>query len=315
VNNIVAAYDGYFRVTLMCSKGVAYFENLDIDIDRTETVVTNTIETDVLNSSDYYPFGLRMVKNSAPSTDYRYGYQGDFAEEDKETGFNHFQLRQYDPVIGRWLIPDPARQYHSPYLAFGNNPVNRVDPDGGTDGVINVNGGPCKCSQVVEGRQVTFNSKYLGNTDMTMNDFADMIAIINPRNEYSSLSWMYIEQHGESLVSGVGAMQVFDWVGHSHGQIEVGALFHVNPGGSFAKGFMGLATSLATYLGIPLDRNMYRETLILAPQPPNLIGEVDTVSDRITPGLFRKVHTKWLRTDGTFKDSISYPKPQVNWAQ
>jgi RHS repeat-associated protein len=133
VNNITAAYDGYFRVTLSCSKGVAYFENLDIDIERTETVITNNIETDVLNSSDYYPFGLRMVKNSAPSTDYRYGYQGDFAEEDDETGFNHFEARDFDPVIGRWMNVDPYGQHWSPYLSMGNNPVSRVDPDGGFD--------------------------------------------------------------------------------------------------------------------------------------------------------------------------------------
>jgi RHS repeat-associated protein len=72
-----------------------------------------------------------MVKNSAPSTDYRYGYQGDFAEEDKETGFNHFELREYDPVIGRWMNVDPYRQYYSGYVGMGNNPVMGVDPDGG----------------------------------------------------------------------------------------------------------------------------------------------------------------------------------------
>jgi len=42
-------------------------------------------------------------------------------------------LRMYDAVIGRWLVPDPFRQYWSPYVAFGNNPVSRVDPDGGMD--------------------------------------------------------------------------------------------------------------------------------------------------------------------------------------
>jgi len=51
----------------------------------------------------------------------------------KETGWNHFELRMYDAVIGRWLVPDPFRQYWSPYVAFGNNPVSRVDPDGGMD--------------------------------------------------------------------------------------------------------------------------------------------------------------------------------------
>ena len=33
----------------------------------------------------------------------------------------------------RWLNPYPARQYHSPYLGMGNNPIIRIDPDGGAD--------------------------------------------------------------------------------------------------------------------------------------------------------------------------------------
>ena len=36
-----------------------------------------------------------------------------------------------DPVIGRWLSPDPMREFASPYAAMGNNPVNKTDPTGG----------------------------------------------------------------------------------------------------------------------------------------------------------------------------------------
>jgi hypothetical protein len=36
----------------------------------------------------------------------------------------------YDPGKGRWFAPDPARQYWSPYVGMGNNPVSLVDPDG-----------------------------------------------------------------------------------------------------------------------------------------------------------------------------------------
>ncbi|MGB0870969.1 MAG: RHS repeat domain-containing protein [Flavobacteriales bacterium] len=80
--------------------------------------------------ADYYPFGLKF--NSINS--YRYGYQGEYAEDESdETGIkaNSFQLRLYDPRLGRWLSPDPKGQYHSPYLAMGNDPTNGVDPDGG----------------------------------------------------------------------------------------------------------------------------------------------------------------------------------------
>ena len=62
---------------------------------------------------------------------YRYGYQGKYAERDEETGWNHFQLREYDNIIGRWTSKDPKGQYYSPYVGMGNNPVNGTDPDGG----------------------------------------------------------------------------------------------------------------------------------------------------------------------------------------
>lgn len=44
-----------------------------------------------------------------------------------------FQLRLWDARLGRWLSPDPYGQYASPYLGMGNNPVSRIDPDGGLD--------------------------------------------------------------------------------------------------------------------------------------------------------------------------------------
>ena len=89
-----------------------------------------TIET----TKDYYPFGLVLRQ---AGIGYRYGYQGDFSEEEKN-GLNAFQLRYYDPVLGRWLTPDPMRQHWSPYLAMSNNPIMYTDPDGGCD-----DGVPC----------------------------------------------------------------------------------------------------------------------------------------------------------------------------
>ncbi|BDC99241.1 RHS repeat-associated core domain-containing protein [Persicobacter psychrovividus] len=78
---------------------------------------------------DYYPYGLQMDGNKE-GKDTRFGYQGDFAEEDGETNFNFFEARVFDPVIGRWMAVDPARQYASGYVGMGNNPVNGVDPNG-----------------------------------------------------------------------------------------------------------------------------------------------------------------------------------------
>jgi RHS repeat-associated protein len=81
----------------------------------------------ISNYTDYYPFGMPMPNRNIQG-DYRYAFQGQ--EKDPETGMEAFELRLWDSRIGRWLTTDPARQYASPYLGMGNNPINGIDPDG-----------------------------------------------------------------------------------------------------------------------------------------------------------------------------------------
>lgn len=88
-------------------------------------------EANILSWADYYPHGNVMPGRSGTSSpEYRYGYQGKYAEMDNETGWNSFEFRSYDSRIGRWLQPDEARQCFSPYVAMANDPVFGVDPDG-----------------------------------------------------------------------------------------------------------------------------------------------------------------------------------------
>ena len=80
--------------------------------------------------SNYYPFGMKFMNVNS----YRYGYQGDYSEDEtEENGIkaNSFQLRLYNPRLGRWMSPDPYGQFHSPYLAMGNTPIIGIDPNGG----------------------------------------------------------------------------------------------------------------------------------------------------------------------------------------
>lgn len=60
-----------------------------------------------------------------------YQYQGNYSEFDDETQWNEFELRNYDPQIGRFVQVDPFDQFPSPYTGMGNDPVNYVDPSGG----------------------------------------------------------------------------------------------------------------------------------------------------------------------------------------
>ena len=96
--------------------------------------------TGVLYAADHMPFGMKMSGRTIERTDYRRGFQGEWSEEEEETGELAFQLRMYSPVLGRWLSVDPKRQHFSPYLSMGNNPINKIDMDGGDDTYYNRDG-------------------------------------------------------------------------------------------------------------------------------------------------------------------------------
>ena len=114
-----------------------------------------------IRKTDYYPFGAVAKQWSNPDQTqqekYRHGYQGQYAERDSTTGWEAFQLRMYDPLIGRFLQVDPERQYASSYMAMGNNPLKLVDPTGGMAGPgdpptsLGVRTGPCQCTVIDKG--------------------------------------------------------------------------------------------------------------------------------------------------------------------
>ncbi|WP_343540265.1 RHS repeat-associated core domain-containing protein, partial [Sphingobacterium thalpophilum] len=99
--------------------------NTRVVINRNKTAGGSA---DIVYYADYYPFGMEVRSGGIEN---RYGYQGLYAEKDKETGWNSFELRNYDAAIGRWLTTDPYGQYHSPYVGMGNNPMSGIDKDGG----------------------------------------------------------------------------------------------------------------------------------------------------------------------------------------
>jgi RHS repeat-associated protein len=84
----------------------------------------------VTQATDYEMWGNVLREQKTDESIYRYSYQGQYSEKDKETEWTHFELREFDPIIGRWTATDPAGQYWSPYIGMGNNPISSVDPDG-----------------------------------------------------------------------------------------------------------------------------------------------------------------------------------------
>jgi RHS repeat-associated protein len=79
---------------------------------------------------NYLPYGNLMSSNSQQNTNLtcRYLYTGQ--EWDSELSLYNYHARQYEPSLGRFLTPDPAHQFPSPYVYVGNNPINATDPTG-----------------------------------------------------------------------------------------------------------------------------------------------------------------------------------------
>jgi RHS repeat-associated protein len=106
----------------------AYFDNLGFTYNNGSSM----LQPELLSMTDYYPHGGVMPgQNYSNSFDYKFGYQGQYAEMDKESNESFFELRNYDAQIARFKTIDPNDQYHSPYLAMGNSHPNALDPDGG----------------------------------------------------------------------------------------------------------------------------------------------------------------------------------------
>jgi RHS repeat-associated protein len=117
--------NGSSRIGVYSKPGNAYVYQLTDHLGNVRAVITNAGATQT--AMDYYPFGMPIATLGGS---YRYGYQGQSSEMDPETGWNNFELRMYNPRIGRWITMDPKGQFASPYIGIGNNPANGVDPDG-----------------------------------------------------------------------------------------------------------------------------------------------------------------------------------------
>lgn len=103
-------------------------------------VVASLSEGTPKSAFDYHPHGMEeqlLVSSTAkvrPTfTGKELDHFGVYEENGQEFTNNlfHFGARYFDPEIGLWISPDPARQFASPY-AYSSNPVNTVDPDGRT---------------------------------------------------------------------------------------------------------------------------------------------------------------------------------------
>ena len=94
----------------------------------------------VKETNHYYPFG-GVFASTGSVQPYKYNSK----ELDTKKGLNWYDYgaRMYDLALGRWHVMDPLAEKYcgvSPYTYCKNNPINRIDPDGNDDYVIEPRG-------------------------------------------------------------------------------------------------------------------------------------------------------------------------------
>jgi RHS repeat-associated protein len=97
---------------------------------------------DITSVSDYYPFGSPMDGRTFSSEKYRFGFNGQEADDEITSfmGINYdFGDRMYDSRTGRWNKCDKKQEKYpgwSPYHFGYNNPIVTIDPDGEENVVV-----------------------------------------------------------------------------------------------------------------------------------------------------------------------------------
>jgi RHS repeat-associated protein len=109
-------------------------EGTPLEVYFDDFKVTHTIKTPVIQTDDYYPFGLQFNSYSREnSVKQDYLYNGKELQDELGFGWLDFGARMYMPEIGRWGVIDLLADEYcfvSAYTYVLNNPSNAVDPDG-----------------------------------------------------------------------------------------------------------------------------------------------------------------------------------------
>ena len=112
-------------------------------VGRFDNMTVMSISPAVVQETHYDPWGLELTELGFQYQGIKankYLYNGKELISDLNLGLYDYGARFYDPAIGRWISRDPLaylREWVSPYNFVQDTPLNRIDPDGRFDWVIN----------------------------------------------------------------------------------------------------------------------------------------------------------------------------------
>ena len=111
-------------------------------------VVINQAST-VEQINHYYPFGGLFEVNTTTSGLQSYKYNGKELDRIHGVDWYDYEARMYDGALGRFTTVDPlTEKYYSTnlYAYCKNNPINRIDPDGKDDYLLEPRGRLHNCT-------------------------------------------------------------------------------------------------------------------------------------------------------------------------
>ncbi len=126
--------DNCYEITNHLGNVLAVISDKKIAIDDDSDGLIDYFTADILNSQDYYPFGMLTPGRSwSAGSEYRFGYNTQMKVDEIAGAGNHYTAPfwEYDPrVVMRWNRDPVTYPWQSPYAINNNNPIIFSDPLG-----------------------------------------------------------------------------------------------------------------------------------------------------------------------------------------
>jgi RHS repeat-associated protein len=122
IEDVLVLQEGYMFIYVSNQEeqaNIAYFDDIKVEHKHSP----------VLQSDDYYPFGLTFNSYQRSfSKANNFKYNGIENIPDLGLNVNMYMFRTYDPALGRWWQIDPLyKHFESPYATVTNNPIRFFD--------------------------------------------------------------------------------------------------------------------------------------------------------------------------------------------
>src|SRR5690606_38049724 len=128
---VEAKQAGYMYIYLSNDNYELQGEQVDVFFDDFQI---QQVHSKVVQSDDYYPFGLTFNSYSRENTTPNmYQYNSMELQDELSLNWLDYGARMYDPAIARWMVIDPLAdkmRRWSPYNYCFDNPLRFIDPDG-----------------------------------------------------------------------------------------------------------------------------------------------------------------------------------------